>query len=143
MQITDNSSVVMRPSPASNYKWVAAGPNPCPRCEELNGEIRSLSTWQSSIVPGFHKHCHCKLTPVDASDLGMVFSCQAPYLTMEDILNAISALFIPLEPGRFPHHHSEEAQGASDIVPYVPTHADIIAAITPELDWSTAQPNED
>ena len=137
------SSVVFAPGPTSNYKWVAAGPNPCPRCAELDGEIRSLSTWSASILPGFHKHCHCKLVPTDAPNSGMVFACQAPYLTMEDILFAISALFIPLEPQHFSHHRSEEAQGASDIVPYVPTHADIIEAITPEFDWSTATPNED
>jgi hypothetical protein len=137
-------SVVFAPGPTSNYQWVAAGPNPCPRCTELDGEIRSLSTWYSSIVPGFHKHCHCKLTPVNEPASGMVFSCQAPYLTMTDILNAISALFTPLQAERFHHHHLfDEPEGVSDIVPYVPTHADIIEAITPEFDWSTAQPNED
>lgn len=136
-------SVAFAPGPTSIYKWVAAGPNPCFRCTELDGEIRSLSTWQFSILPGFHRHCQCKLVPLDASDSGMVFSCQFPYLTREDILFAISALFVPLEPTQFPHHHSEEAQGASDIVPYSPTRADIIEAITPEFDWSTAQPNED
>lgn len=85
-----------------------------------------------SVVPGFHKHCRCKLVPVDQVTSGMVFSCQFPYLTMEDILNAISVMFAWPEPD-FHHSHHQEVEGASDIVPYSPSRADILQAISTEI----------
>ena len=73
---------------------------------------------------------------------GMVFTNQFCYLTMEDILQAISAMYIPIAP-EFHHHKSEEAQGASDIVPYTPSRADILQAIsTPFQDLDNTPAND-
>jgi hypothetical protein len=120
MQITDPdySIVLFRSGPTTVYQWVAAGPNPCPRCAELDGQVRSLSTWTASIIPGFHRHCHCKLVPINATDPGAVFTYQFCYLTLQDILNSISAMFIPLEANRMDHGNRLEVDGASDIVPW-------------------------
>jgi hypothetical protein len=132
MQITDPdySIVLFRAGPTTCYQWVAAGPNPCPRCAELDGSIRSLSSWESSVIPGFHKHCHCKLVPVNVADPGMVFTYQFTHLTMADILNTISAMFIPLEAQHLSHANRLEADGASDLAPYNPSRADILQAIS-------------
>ena len=53
--------------------------------------------------------------PVEDPASGMVFSCQFPYMTMQDIENAIGALFA-LEADYFSHRHFE-AEGAEDLNP--------------------------
>ena len=124
MQITDggtDSTIIFIPGPASRYQWEASGPNPCPRCQELDGEIRTLEAWESSIMPGLHKHCRCKLICVEAIRLGW---------TSTDQLGHIAGFFnldgsISGEPGQpGPQHLSkknhEEAEGTEDIAPYVP-----------------------
>ena len=119
MQITEESSVTFTPGPASRYQWVAAGPHPCPKCAELNGEVRTLETWNSSINPGFHKHCQCYLQVVDLVDSGMAFTNQFCHIGIADILNAISIMFrMPEAEGCGSHHSYDEAEGASDVVPY-------------------------
>jgi len=140
MQITnpDYSIVLFRAGPTTCYQWVASGPNPCPRCSELDGSIRSLSSWEASVIPGFHRHCHCKLVPVNVADPGMVFTYQFYHLTMADILQAISAMFIPLEAQHLSHRNRLEADGASDIAPYSPSRADILQAISTPFVWPTS-----
>jgi hypothetical protein len=126
MQITDssNSDVTFAPGPASRFQWVASGLNPCPRCAELDGQVRTLEAWESSVQPGLHKRCHCKLVCVEANDSGMAFAFQAGHLGIYNIDGSISEF--PLRPG--PQHLSkknrEEAEGAEDVVPYNPYHRD-------------------
>jgi hypothetical protein len=124
MQITDGSisDVVFTPGPASRYKWEASGPNPCPACQELDGEIRTLESWESSVMPGLHQHCHCKLVCVEAIDTGWLFTDQFGHIA--GVFNVDGSISNePSQPG--PQHLSkknrEEAEGAEDIAPvYVP-----------------------
>jgi hypothetical protein len=131
MQIIDssNSDVTFAPGPASRFQWVASGPNPCKRCAELDGQVRTLSAWESSVQPGLHKHCRCKLVCVEANDSGMAFAYQFGHLGIMNIDGSISEF--PLQPG--PQHLSkknrEEAEGAEDVAPYV----------SPTRDYSTKE----
>jgi len=115
--------VTFAPGPASRYEWVAAGPHPCPRCAELDGQIRTIETWQASVNPGFHKNCRCFLRPVDLMDSGTAFTDQFTHICMADLLNCISAIFRlpgPIESARSrQRHRAEDAEGAEDIMPYV------------------------
>jgi hypothetical protein len=124
MQITDggtDSTVTFTPGPASRYRWEASGPNPCPRCTELDGQVRTLESWESSAMPGLHKHCHCKLICVEVgeADSGWAFTDQ--YSHVAGVFNVDSSIsHDPHQPG--PQHLSkknrEEAEGAEDIAPY-------------------------
>ena len=46
------------------YRWVARGESDCPTCARLDGEERSLGLWQLTRMPGFHRHCDCRLEAV-------------------------------------------------------------------------------
>jgi len=46
------------------YRWVARGAADCAICARLDGEERSLGLWQLTRMPGFHRHCDCRLEPV-------------------------------------------------------------------------------
>ena len=125
MQITDSgddSTVVFTPGPASRYKWVASGPHPCRRCQELDGQVRTLEAWESSVMPGLHKHCHCKLVCVEEADSGWSFADQFSHQGNSFNIDG-SISHDPADPN--PQHLSkknrEEAEGAEDIAPvYVP-----------------------
>jgi hypothetical protein len=45
------------------YKWTTHGEN-CRRCNNLDGMTKSLAEWANSVMPGFHPHCDCSLTPI-------------------------------------------------------------------------------
>ena len=108
--------VTFTPGPASAFKWVAAGPNPCPRCAELDGQVRTLDSWQSSVMPGLHNHCHCKLVCTEETASGWIFADQYPYtgFTFFNIDGSIS--HDPSSPG--PHHLpgdiNHDPEGAED-----------------------------
>jgi hypothetical protein len=124
VQITDggtDNTVTFTPGPASRYQWVAAGPNPCPRCAELDGQVRTLESWESSVQPGLHAHCHCKLVCVETADSGWTFADQ--FIHLANVYNIDGSIsYGPIQPG--PQHLSkknrEEAEGAEDIAPYNP-----------------------
>ena len=124
MQITDNPNTIsFTPGPASRYMWQVSGPNPCPRCAELDGQIRTIESWESSIMPGLHKHCRCSLVCVEAIDSGWFFTDQFGYIAgTRNVDGSIS--FDPVGPA--PHHlgsspNPDLPEGYDDIVPpYVP-----------------------
>jgi hypothetical protein len=118
MQISDGNNISFTPGPASRYKWQASGPNPCPRCQELDGQVRTLSSWESSVMPALHKHCCCRLVCVEEIDSGWSFAEQFSHIA--GIVNIDSSIsHDPSQPG--PQHLSkknrQEAEGAEDIVP--------------------------
>ena len=121
MQITDggtDSSVVFTPGPTTRYKWQASGPNPCPRCQELDGQVRTLDAWESSAMPGLHKHCHCKLICVEEVDSGWTFTNH--YTHIAGVYNIDGSISHDPEPPG-PQHLSKanrlESEGAEDIAP--------------------------
>lgn len=54
----------------SKIKWLAVGPDPCPICEENDGEVRDIGAKFPSgdTMPLAHPNCYCILTTVDESD---------------------------------------------------------------------------
>ena len=114
--------VTFAPGPCSNYQWVAAGPNPCPRCAGLDGQVRSLQTWNMSVNPGFHQHCHCYLKAVDFPASGMAFADQFSYIAISDLFNAISAIFRLPAPDEQDRKKHQDAEGAEDVAVYDDTH---------------------
>jgi hypothetical protein len=122
MQISENpSNITFTPGPASRYQWQASGPYPCPRCHELDGQVRTLAAWESSVMPGLHKHCRCKLVCVETVDSGWSFTEQFSHV--DGVFNVDGSIsHDPSQPG--PQHLSQKnrqgAEGAEDIVPYSP-----------------------
>jgi len=121
MQITDggtDSSVVFTPGPTTRYKWQASGPNPCPRCAELDGQVRTLESWQNSVMPGLHKHCHCRLVCTEEVESGWMFADQLGHTgNAFNIDGSISHDPEPPGPQHLSKKNRQEAEGAEDVAP--------------------------
>jgi hypothetical protein len=138
VQITegDPNAVTFTPGPASRFKWEASGSNPCPRCQELDGDIRTLESWESSVMPGLHKHCQCKLVCVEEVDSGWMFANQFPELGFIFFNIDGSISHDPTNPA--PHHpgsspNPDLPEGSNDIIPYEPPPHGPNTSPNPEL----------
>ena len=48
------------------FQWITTGWN-CPVCNVMSNRVYEYAYWASTVLPGFHPHCDCKLKKVDNS----------------------------------------------------------------------------